>query len=99
LASKREHLDGYVTLLEVVEQEDNQFVSSCSQLGVASCGDTIDEALDNLDEAITLYLNDLVETGHLEEVFSHTTCLHLLPNGSKGSAFTPPAPRTPRVPE
>ena len=56
-------------LLGVVEKEDGQFVSSCPQLGVASCGDTLDEALDNLDEALELYLNDLEETGDLERVF------------------------------
>ena len=52
-----------------MEKEDGQFVSSCPQLGIASCGDTLDEALDNLDDALVLYLNDLEETGDLARVF------------------------------
>lgn len=69
MARTEGQIEGYVTLLGVVEKEDGQFVSSCPQLGVASCGDTLDEALDNLDEALELYLNDLEETGDLERVF------------------------------
>lgn len=69
MASVEGHIEGYVTLLGVVEKEDGQFVSYSPQLGVASCGDTLDEALDNLDEALVLYLKDLEETGDLERVF------------------------------
>ncbi|MFH1257122.1 MAG: type II toxin-antitoxin system HicB family antitoxin [Candidatus Diapherotrites archaeon] len=40
----------------VVEKEGKWFVSHCVELGLASQGKTIDEALENLREACELYL-------------------------------------------
>ena len=57
---------GYIVLTGVVEEEDGQFVSYCRELGTASCGDTISEALDNLGEAIELNIEGLEEVGELE---------------------------------
>ncbi len=57
---------GYIVLTGVAEEEDGQFVSYCLELGTASCGDTISEALDNLGEAIELHLEGLEEVGELE---------------------------------
>ena len=58
-----------VVLTSVVEPEDEMFVSTCVELGTSSCGDTIQEALENLDEAIALHLNALEELGETERVF------------------------------
>ena len=60
---------GVVILTAVVEEEGDQFVSFCTELGTASCGDSIEEALDNLQEAIWVHLNALEETGERERVF------------------------------
>ena len=60
---------GVIILTSVVEQEGDQFVSVCTELGTASCGDTIQEALDNLQEAIWVHLNALEETGERTRVF------------------------------
>ena len=60
---------GVVTLTGIIEKEGNQYVSHCRELGVASCGDTIDEALTNLDDAIQVHIDALVETGELLRVF------------------------------
>ena len=57
---------GYIVLTGVVEEEDGQFVSYCRELGTASCGDSISEALDNLGEAIELNVEGLEEVGELE---------------------------------
>ena len=57
---------GYIVLTGVAEEEDGQFVSYCRELGTASCGDTIAEALDNLAEAIELNIEGLEEVGELE---------------------------------
>ena len=57
----------YVTIN--IEGEGDQFVSTCPELGTASCGDTEQEALDNLREAITVHLNALEEVGERERVF------------------------------
>jgi predicted RNase H-like HicB family nuclease len=40
----------------IIEKEDNGYVSLCPELDIASQGDTIEEARDNLKEAIELFL-------------------------------------------
>ena len=57
---------GYIILTGVVEPEDGQYVSYCRELGTSSCGDTIQEAINNLDDAIQVHLDGLIETDHLE---------------------------------
>lgn len=42
----------------VVYQEGKYFVSRCLNVEVASFGETVDEAIANLKEAIELYLED-----------------------------------------
>ena len=40
----------------IIEREDNWFVAFCPELEVASQGKTVEEAKNNLKEAIELYL-------------------------------------------
>ena len=42
----------------VVYQEDKYFVSQCLNVDVSSFGETSQEAIDNLKEAVELYLED-----------------------------------------
>ncbi len=42
----------------VITREGKFFVSDCPELGLTSQGLTLEEALDNLTEAIHLYLKD-----------------------------------------
>ncbi|MCK9632148.1 MAG: type II toxin-antitoxin system HicB family antitoxin [Methanoregula sp.] len=42
-------------------EEDGVYVSKCVELEVASCGDTPREALENIREAIDLYLKNARE--------------------------------------
>ena len=42
----------------IVYKEGNQYVSQCLNVEVASCGDNIDEAVSNLNEALELYFED-----------------------------------------
>ena len=58
-----------VVLTGTVEREEDQFVSFCPELGVSSCGDTVEEALDNLGDALEVHLNALEELGEIERVF------------------------------
>ncbi|WP_084063682.1 type II toxin-antitoxin system HicB family antitoxin [Geoglobus acetivorans] len=62
------------TLTALVWKEGDQYVSKCPELEVASCGDTIEEALENLKEAVELYIENAKELGilddELEAVFS-----------------------------
>jgi predicted RNase H-like HicB family nuclease len=45
-------------LTAVIRSEEGQYVSLCPELGVASCGDTPEEARAMLKEALELYLAD-----------------------------------------
>ena len=46
------------TLSAVIHKEGDWFVSLCPELDVASQGRTIEEAIANLKEAVSLYLED-----------------------------------------
>ena len=52
----------------VVWKEKDGYVSKCTELGVASCGDTITEATENLKEAVELYLENAQILGLLEDM-------------------------------
>jgi predicted RNase H-like HicB family nuclease len=45
-------------LYYIVWKEGNQYVSQCLNVDVASCGETKDEAVKNLNEALELYFED-----------------------------------------
>ncbi|MCI0437642.1 MAG: type II toxin-antitoxin system HicB family antitoxin [Chloroflexi bacterium] len=61
-------LAGVVYLTGIIEKEDDQFVSYCRELGTSSCGDTVDEAVRNLGDAIEVHIDALIETGELLRV-------------------------------
>jgi predicted RNase H-like HicB family nuclease len=42
----------------VVSREGKWYVATCPELGVTSQGKTVEESIDNLKEAIELYLED-----------------------------------------
>ena len=41
-----------------IEKEDNWYVATCFENNIASQGKTVDEAMENLKEAISLYYED-----------------------------------------
>jgi len=47
----------------IVHKEDTLSVAECPEVGTASQGYTIEEALENLKEATEVYLEEFVETG------------------------------------
>ena len=51
-------------LTAIIEREGGGYVSLCPELDIASQGDTIEQARDNLREALELFF----ETASLEEV-------------------------------
>ena len=51
----------------VIWQEDEFYVSKCPELEVASAGDTPQEALENLKEAVELYIENAKILGILED--------------------------------
>ncbi|MCK4353142.1 type II toxin-antitoxin system HicB family antitoxin [candidate division WOR-3 bacterium] len=52
----------------VIWKEEIGYVSKCPELGVASAGNTVEEALKNLKEAVELYLENAEELGMLDEI-------------------------------
>lgn len=52
----------------IIWKENKEFVSKCPELGVASCGSTIHEAMDNLKEAVELYLENVNLLGIFKDV-------------------------------
>jgi predicted RNase H-like HicB family nuclease len=56
----------------IIQHEENWFVASCLENNIASQGKTIDEALDNLKEAIALYYEDDEPLPEHEPIFVTT---------------------------
>ena len=70
MTSVLETAGGYVVLTGYTEPEDDGFNAYCPELGVATCGDTIEEVLDGLQDALEVYIAGLREIGELERVFA-----------------------------
>ncbi len=47
-----------ITFKNIIWKEGNHYVAQCLNVDVSSFGDTRDEALKNLQEAVELYLED-----------------------------------------
>jgi predicted RNase H-like HicB family nuclease len=56
-----------VELTAVIWQENDDFVSLCPEVGVSSCGSTLEEARAMLEEAVDLYIENARELGILED--------------------------------
>jgi predicted RNase H-like HicB family nuclease len=52
----------------VVWKEKKGFVSKCPELGVASCGDTFEESVGNLKEAVELYIENAKVLHLMEDI-------------------------------
>lgn len=52
----------------VIWREREGYVSKCPELGVASCGSSVNEALKNLQEAVELYLENARALGMLDQI-------------------------------
>jgi predicted RNase H-like HicB family nuclease len=63
-------------LSATIWEEEGVYVSKCPELGVASCGDTPEEALSNLKEAVELYLDNARELGLIADVETALTSSH-----------------------
>jgi len=50
-------------LHNLIEKEEDLYSAICLELNVASQGKTIEEAKKNLQEAVELYLEDVIESG------------------------------------
>ncbi len=46
------------TFTAIIQKEEDMYVATCPEIGTASQGDTLEEALANLKEATELYLEE-----------------------------------------
>ena len=63
----------------IIEKEENWYVATCLENNVASQGKTVDEATENLKEAITLYYEDvkIEETSMMKKNQIYITSLEM----------------------
>jgi predicted RNase H-like HicB family nuclease len=50
-----------VSFTAIIQKEEDIYVATCPEVGTASQGNTIEEALSNLKEATELYLEEFPE--------------------------------------
>ena len=55
-------------LTAVIWREKEGYVSKCPELGVASAGNNVEEAVRNLKDAVELYLENAKELGMFDEI-------------------------------
>lgn len=58
-----------VTLRLEVEREDDLYVALCPELDISSYGDTVEDAVAHLKDAIVLYLDTIEQDGERERIF------------------------------
>jgi len=62
----------HFTATVAIQQEDSWFVAKCLENSVVSQGETIDEAMENLKEALELYFEDYDEVPPTNKLFVTT---------------------------
>jgi len=58
VTAKKNEVAPMSTFTAVVHKEDDFYVAECPEVGTASQGETIEEAVQNLQEATELYLEE-----------------------------------------
>ena len=62
-----------VKFTAILWEEDGTYVSKCPEIDVSSAGDTFEDALSNLTEAIELWLVNARELGIMDDYLSIMT--------------------------
>ena len=68
--AKKYEADNLLELTAVIWEENDGFVSVCPEIGVTSCGESVEDAARMLEEAVALYVENTRELGLLNEGFS-----------------------------
>ena len=80
----------YICVTFNIVPEDGQYSAVCPELGTASCGETVDEAVKNIREAVLVDLNTLEHFGERERFFSKRKIrMYSRPIESAGKPLTP----------
>jgi predicted RNase H-like HicB family nuclease len=59
----------YIALTLLIEKDEPGYVAYCQELDVASSGATVEEATENISDAVEAYLNVLEKEGIREQIF------------------------------
>ncbi|NLT49477.1 MAG: type II toxin-antitoxin system HicB family antitoxin [Ignavibacteria bacterium] len=59
--SKVQHINNTKQFTAIIEREDDQYVALCPELDIASQGNTVEEARNNLKEALELFFENASE--------------------------------------
>ena len=59
---------GKIQLTVMIWEEEGLYLSKCPEIEVSSCGNSPQEALANIHEAINLYLDNARALGMMEEI-------------------------------
>lgn len=57
-----------IIVSEQIWKEGNMYTSYCPELDVASCGRTVEEARENLKEALEIFVEETSKLGTLEDL-------------------------------
>jgi predicted RNase H-like HicB family nuclease len=72
-------------------KEDDSFVANCPELGISSQGGSIEEADNNLKEAVSCYLDTTEDLGIREEIFKQKNIiLHMFPENTSNTLINVP---------
>jgi len=59
----------YIIVTSIIKKENDQYVAICPEFDVSSFCETVEEANDNLKEAISLYLEGIEELKIRDQIF------------------------------
>lgn len=76
-----------IAFTSLIFKEGEAFVSYCPELGVASCGDTVEDARQRLSEAVRLFLEESQRMGTLQDILQEEG---FVPGDPSGSNWSPP---------
>ena len=74
-----------IEFTSLIFKEGETFVSYCPELGVASCGDTVDEARHRVAEAVRLFLEESQRMGTLQDILREEGFVSRDPTGASWS--------------
>ena len=74
--AKSQQKEEFLDLTAVIWREGEDFVSLCPELGVSSCGATLEEATAMLKEAVDLYVENARELDTLDSALEGLTSEH-----------------------
>ena len=60
---------GFIQVTLIASEEEGGYASVCPELGIASQGQTADEAIASLRDAAVVFLNTIEQLGQCERVF------------------------------